>query len=256
MDTIQLNKFSTLHSDSIIFCKTDFILEEFKRIEQLPYDIILITANSDFPIDENIFKLKPKNVKKWYAQNALVNDDILVPIPIGLENKLESSRFGHGIGYYDRVTQKETLLFRNIVKTPSKKYYSNFDISTNYSYRSKIKEICVSSNHIDWDEPKLSLIEFFDKMLDYEAIVCPIGNGVDTHRLWEVLYSNRIPITVKIGDFKFYELYEKLPIILLGNENELLDEKLLDEKLNQVKNNKYDMSLLDMSYWYEKIVNI
>ena len=250
MDFIQINKFSKLHDgDKIIFCKTDFIFEEFKNIEKIPHNVILITGNSDYPIDEHRFYSKPNNIKKWYAQNALINDEILIPLPIGLENKLESVRPGHGIGYYDRVSEKESLLSRSIVTPSTKRYYSNFNISTNHQYRSKIKNICINSSHIDWEEYNLSLTEFFNKILEYDAVICPIGNGVDTHRLWEVLYSNRIPITIKVGDFKIYELYEKLPIILLDSENDLYDEKLLDEKLNKIKNKQYDISLLDMVYW-------
>jgi hypothetical protein len=250
MDFIQINKFSKLHNeDKVIFCKTDFIFEEFKNIEKIPHDVILITGNSDYPIDEYRFYSKPNNIKKWYAQNALINDEILIPLPIGLENKLGSIRSGHGVGYYDRVSEKESLLSRSIITHPTKKYYSNFSIETNYLYRLKIKNICINSPHIDWEESNLSLTEFFNKILEYDAVICPIGNGVDTHRLWEVLYSNRIPITIKVSDFKIYELYEKLPIIMLDDENDLYNEKLLDEKLNEIKNKQYDMSLLDFSYW-------
>jgi hypothetical protein len=256
MDTIQINKFSSLHNgNTIIFCKTDYIFAEFENIKKIPNNVTLITGNSDYPIDDYRFSQKPENITKWFGQNILVNDDCLIPIPIGLENKLESVRTGHGIGYYDRVNEKEFLLSRQINKTPSKKYYANFNISTNYDYRSKIKKICLESPHIDWEESNLSLTSFFDKILDYEAIICPIGNGIDTHRLWETLYSNRIPIIIKVGNYKIYELYEKLPIIILENENQLYDETFLDNKLKKIKNNKYDMSLLDMSYWHQKILN-
>ena len=250
MDLVQLNRFSKFHDgENIIFCKTDFIFDEFKKIEKIPHDVILITGNSDYPIDEFRFNRKPKNIKRWYAQNALVNDEILIPIPIGIENKLESERPGHGVGYYDNALEKEKLLSRNIDKIPHKKYYSNFNVSTNYLHRSKIKYICENSRHIDWENSNLTLLNFFDRILDYDAVICPAGNGVDTHRLWEVLYSNRIPITLKVGDFKIYDLYKKLPIIVLEDENYLYDEKLLDEKLNEIKNKKFDMSLLNFSYW-------
>jgi hypothetical protein len=69
MNIIQINKFSELHNnETIIFCKTDYIFDEFKNIEKIPNDVILITGNSDYPIDESRFNLKPKNVKKWYTQ--------------------------------------------------------------------------------------------------------------------------------------------------------------------------------------------
>ena len=230
---IQLNNFSELHDGrKIIFCKTDFLLEEFKHISTLSNKVILISGNSDYAITDNLLSLLPKNVIKWYAQNALSNDKRLIPIPMGIENKLPSIREGHGIGYYDRVLLKENLLSGNKSVIPTKKIYSNFQVSTNYQHRNPIKNICIDCNHIDWEEPNLSIEQFFDKVLDYEMIVCPAGNGVDTHRLWEVIYSNRIPITIKVGEFKIYELYEKLPIIILNSLHELNDLELIYEKYN------------------------
>ena len=96
---------------------------------------------------------------------------------------------------------------------------------------------------------------FFDKILDYEAIICPIGNGVDTHRLWEVLYSNRTPTTIRVGNFKIYELYEKLPIIILDNENDLYNEKLLDNKLNEIKHKQFDKNIINFEFWVSQILN-
>ena len=254
MNIININKLSFLHNtNNIIFCKTDYLFDEFEYIKKLENDVILISGNSDYPIDDFRFSKKPKNVKVWYAQNALVNDDNLIPIPIGIENKLPAYRDGHGIGYYDRVSLKEDLVLRNSQVAPTKKIYANFKISTNYNYRSLVRDVCLKSDYIDWDEPNLSLVEFFDKILDYEMIVCPAGNGVDTHRLWEVLYSNRIPITIKVGDFKIYELYDKLPIIVLDNIEDLYNIDLIEKKLEKIKNNEYDLSILDISYWFDEI---
>ena len=256
IDYIQINKFSELHDNNkIIFCKTDFLLQEFEKIKNLNHDVILISGNSDYSIDDRLMSLCPKNVKKWYAQNALSNNPILEPIPIGLENKLPSLRDGHGIGYLDRVTEKERLLNRNLDILPSRKIYSNFNITTNFSYRKRIKDISISLPHIDWDDYNLSLEEFFNKVLEYESVVCPVGNGVDTHRLWEVLYSNRIPITVKVGNFKIYELYEKLPVVILNNELELTNYELLNSKIKEIKNKKFDSNILDYNFWKNKILS-
>jgi hypothetical protein len=256
-EMIELNKFSKLHNGSdIFFCKTDYLFNEFEKISELSNEVILITGNSDYPIDEFKFNRRPKNIKKWYAQNALVNHEILEPIPIGIENKYPSIREGHGIGYYDRVDKKENLLSRNLSVIPTKGIYSNFQIDTNYSHRVLVKNISLKSNHIDWHEPNLSLDEFFNTILDYEMVICPSGNGVDTHRLWEVLYSNRIPITVKVGDYKIYELYEKYPIIILDNVHDLENEKLIYNKFEIIKNKNYNREELDCDFWLEKIKNI
>lgn len=256
IDFIQLNKFSELHDGkNIFFCKIDFIEQDYELIRKLDNDVILITGNSDYPINEDIVKNLPKNVKKWYGQNVLINHEKIEPIPMGIENKTESIRYGHGIGYYDRVTEKENLLNRGLIVTPSKGIYANFRVETNYYHRSKVINICKNSSHIDVDDPNLNLTDFFTKILDYHMVVCPAGNGVDTHRIWEVLYSKRIPITIKIGNYKIYELYEILPIIILENESDLYNIDLIYEKYNNIIQNEYDMNLLNYSYWSSKITN-
>jgi len=254
MNYIELNKFSELHDGkNIFFCKIDYILNDFKTISEIKNDVVLITGNSDYAIDGNLLKMMPSNIKKWYGQNVLANDPRIVPIPMGIENKLESYRKGHGIGYFDRVDEKEKLLNRLNNVTPTKKIYANFNLNTNYQYRSIIKNICVNAEHITWEESNLSLSNFFDRILDYECIVCPIGNGIDTHRLWETLYSKRIPITIKAGDYGIYKLYEKFPIIVLNNVNDLMDYELILEKILKIKNTKYDENLLSYDYWLDII---
>jgi hypothetical protein len=257
MELIQLNKFSHLHDGrNIIFCKTDYILQEFEYIKNLDNDVILITGNSDIPITELLSTNIPKNIKKWFGQNTLSFDDRIDPIPMGIENRIESIRSGHGIGYPERVIIKENLLSRQLNVIPTKKIYSNFQINTNFKHRSEIKNICINSNHIEWGDPELSLEVFFNKILDYEFVVCPAGNGVDTHRIWEVLYSKRIPITIKIGDFKIYDLYKKLPIIILDKNEDLYDFDLIQKKSNEIKLNLKNLELIDYRYWEKKILEL
>ena len=92
-------------------------------------------------------------------------------------------------------------------------------------------------------------------MSKYELILCPIGNGIDTHRLWEVLYLNRIPVTIKVGNFKLYELYKNFPIIVLENINELYNTNIIEQKYLECKSKIYDISLLDIDSWIKIIKN-
>lgn len=255
-DFIQINKFSSLHNgQTIIFCKTDYILEEFKYISKLDNKVILITGNSDYCIDDRLINIAPiHNIKVWYAQNALSNVDILKPIPIGIENRFPSMRDGHGIGYLDRVKEKEEILNNLHTQTiPNKFIYANFNINTNYSHRSIIKNISETVDYIDWQGPNLSIIDLYNKYLEYKMILCPIGNGIDTHRLWEVLYCERIPITIKTGNFKLHKLYKMLPIILLDSIEQLSDYEYINKKYNEVLNNKYDNKLMTSDYWIRLI---
>lgn len=254
---IQINKFSKLHNNiDIIFNKyhsNDNISELLTYVKKLDHNVVLITGNSDYPV-HGMAAAIPHNVTKWFAQNALANHDKLEPIPIGLENKLVSE-IGeyHGVGY-PRVQEKEDLLSRNIIKQPSKLVYANFNVNTNLDYRQHIRQACIQSSFIDWEEPVLSISELFDKFLDYKMVVCPVGNGIDTHRLWEVLYSKRIPITIKVGDFKIYKLYEKFPIIVLDHHEQLLNHDIIMRKYEQILVNKYDWRMLDVTYWENKML--
>jgi hypothetical protein len=218
----------------------------------LEHPVTLITGNSDYAITDEIISLAPKNIVAWYAQNAVSNSEILHPIPIGLENKIPAVRDGHGVGYFERASEKEQLL-NSIKNKPDQLIYANFNINTNYNYRSIVKKYCIDSDFIDWEEPNLTLPQFFNKITHYKMIVCPAGNGVDTHRLWEVLYSNRIPITIITGNFKLYQLYKKLPIILLENINQLLDKNLIMQKYQECISQTWDTSLLDINRWIETI---
>jgi len=251
---LYLNDISKLHGHkNIRFCKTDFLEAEFSEISQLDHDVILITGNSDYAITEDITRNVPLNIKRWYAENCLSSAEFVEPIPLGLENKEVSAREGHGIGYPERASEKERLLTRDMSNIkPTKGIYANYRTHTNPSYRIPFTQMCLRSGFMDLEQPNLSLEEFFNKMLDYKMIVCPIGNGVDTHRLWEVLYSGRVPLTVKVGDYKIYEMYRKLPIVILENENDLLNEDLIYEKYESVKDRSLEYS--DQTFWKNKIV--
>lgn len=252
-EIIQINKFSKLHDNKkIIFCKTDYILKEFQTIKNIENNIILITGNSDYSVDDRIAEIIPDNIKQWYAQNCITNNQKVNPIPMGIENKFNAYRNGHGISYPERVELKESLLCRNKIAIPEKLIYANFNCQTNLNYRIPVRDICKSSIHIDWEEYSLTIQDFFDKILEYKMIVCPIGKGIDTHRLWEVLYSGRIPITIKVGDYKIYKLYEKLPIIILNSINELNDIDLINHHYEQQINKDITMGLF--SYWKNKIL--
>ena len=256
MDLIQLNKFSHLHDgNKIIFCKTDFLISEFENIKKINRDVILISGNSDYGITDDLINKLPKNVIRWYAQNAISKNERLIPIPIGIENRFESVRIGHGIGYYDRVEMKEKLILGKKSINPTKEIYSNFNIDTNFNHRNQVKQISKNSPHIEWEEPNLTISDFFNKILDYKMVVCPAGNGVDTHRLWEVLYSNRIPITIKIGDFKIYDLYKKLPIIILDSIDQLNDFEYLNKKYKELESLPFSLEELDLNFWIKCITN-
>ena len=85
-----MNKFSELHDDErIVFCKIDHVFDEFKRVSSLPHNVVMLIMNGDLPFTESKFKYKPDNVKHIFATNSTVYNNIVTPIPIGVENAIE-----------------------------------------------------------------------------------------------------------------------------------------------------------------------
>lgn len=253
IDIIYFNKFFKLHNgDNIFVCKTDFLISDFKMISKIPNNVILVTGNSDIPIDSSYFSKLPSNVNKWYAQNATFSNEKIIPIPLGIENYDFALRKGHGVKYR-RVEEKIELLSKESGITPTKFIYANFSISTNTSYRQTIYDFVKKIPHIDLEDPVLSVSEFFHKILDYKMILCPIGNGIDTHRLWEVLYSKRVPVIIRIKECNIFDLYTKFPIIILDDIDDLKNSPLLEELYKLAINKYFNDDLLNYSYW-EKMI--
>lgn len=252
IDILQINKFSKLHDgQNIIFCKTDYLMSEFEAIKKINNDVILISGNSDYVIDENIIKFLPKNCKKWYGQNVVVDSEIVKCLPLGLENSFISYRGDfHGVGY-DYVKIKENSINNFTDRVPNKFIYSNFNVQTNFNHRFPIKQISNEIVFIDWCEPNLSIEKFFDDILDYEAVICPDGNGPDTHRFYETLYMGRIPII--FNKIMYNNLYNMFPVVFLDDINLLRNYEYMKEKIDIAKNKQWNKKVLTSEYWMDEI---
>ncbi len=261
MELLQLNKFGDLHNGrNIIFCKTELLKDELIKIGKIKNEVILISGNADEGIDSSHISIMPDNIKLWYCQNNLVFHDKLRSIPIGLENTVINKRKGHGVAWPHAV-QKIQLLndaFNGAGNEPPSKFlYANFNTKTNPIHRDPVKNTCISSPFITWDEPSLSYPDFIKSVLDHEATICPAGNGIDTHRLYEILYCKRVAVTFKIGDFPVYkDLYEKLPVVILNTVDDLKDHDRLQELIGIAKQKKENLELLDFNFWRQLITNV
>jgi hypothetical protein len=237
----------------------------------------------------------PKNIKYCFSQNALKNSENIIPIPIGLRNSFphyiqNQSPILSGAPYEDGEysSKKLTEIYLNDNTSPTKFLYSNFLVSSNLGYRSFIRDLCINTSHINYEEPDGKFISddtnqydnYLNQILDHQSTFCPAGNGIDTHRIWEVLYCKRIPITINANSFKtikinsgcdgesfqippqeteyaiYNKLYPSLPIVILENYEQLLDENYLRSQIEYQKNKKHNMEVIDFNYWKSKILKL
>ncbi len=256
MDVVQFNKFAKLNNnENIFFCKTDYLLDFFKSKEHYDVPSILITGNSDYGITNEIVQLAPKCIKKWFGQSMLSDDPIVDGLPYGIENTDDCIIKGHGDGHkrYEKLYMAQSPPIRE----PRRKIYANFSMDT-HPTRSKVTTICERqdfiTDRITKDHTQINNLPyqmFISEILDHKMSVCPRGNApADSHRFWEVLYMNRVPIVKRSKGLSYFL---DLPVVCLDNWDELNDENHINEQYEKVKNNSREK--LDMSFWEKKILN-
>jgi len=223
-----------LEDGDVIYCKTDFVLNLFDQIKNLDVGLTIITHESDYHITKEMFDRRPKCVKKWYAINVAYDHQDLIPIPLGISNSncVITLKF-------DRIKEskheKSNLLYLNHrSKTNPKKREWLYDWL-------KDKEWCTVR------QPNLSLADFEIELNKHEYMLCPPGNGTDTHRLWECLYSGITPVVEK---HQTHKNLNDLPILFVDSFRDITKNLLLDN-LELLKNKNLDR--LNVYYWRELI---
>jgi hypothetical protein len=207
-----------------IFCYSHRINELSKKIQYFKNKFILITHNSDQNIEyiecvKNI--LDCVNLEKWYAQNLLFTNDKINLLPIGFAN----SMWPHG-----NLSIFKDLTVINNLSNKTEDIYFNFSINTNFEKRYKcynvLKDNLIWLNKID---PTNNLY----RLKEYRFCICPEGNGVDPHRLWECLYLKVVPIVINTEFTKILQKYN-VPMVILDDWEELLNKTLnyLDYNFN------------------------
>lgn len=225
--------------NAIIYCKTDFISQLFQHLRFSGRKYILITHMSDYLIDVIKFNSKPPCIKKWFAQNAVFNHTDLISIPIGLENDAGSSKgkFTNHKWLEENIQKlknnnKEFSLYCN---------WAQWNPNTKQPIRTDIIEKLKNNNIII--QHGLSFETYCENMSKCKFVICPPGNGIDTHRLWEALYLGCIPITLRHQIYKDYNL----PIIKVNKWEEVTPELLEEFSYSNTTEQLY------MTYWKNRV---
>jgi len=236
----KLKKFEIKNGD-IIFCHISFIKNLFYYLNKLKVvdHITLITGQSDKKIDNKTFQKKPECIKKWYSINVEYENDNLIPIPLGIANNYSKKN----------IPAKDFISNESKTFKKEEKLYINIRKSTNYKERASLENDYKDLNWVVYKEPNLTTKEYLDDLKKFKFTLCPWGNGIDTHRVWEALYSGSIPV---IKYHHTFSSVKNLPIIFL-NKYEDLNLELLVKKSKQL--NFEQTHELDINYWKNVIHN-
>jgi hypothetical protein len=209
------------------------ILEKMKN----PFSLILHC--NDSPVEEEDLRyFNIPNCKKIFAQNVLVKDDRVIPLPIGLGN--------HFWPYGDLSTFDSI----DIPCVKTKEVFFNFtieggcrDVKRPDCYK-RCKEL-----GLVWTKPTKQ-IEYLNKLKDHKFIISPEGNGVDCHRTWEALYLKTIPIVDRSLVTEYFSQF--FPMVLVDNWNTFNLEQLEGVYENADWGNSH---LLDFDNFVKQFIN-
>ena len=235
-NTFDLSKLKDLN---IVYFHTMYKDYFFDLIRNLSNKFIIVSHNSDVGID-NIDNL-PSNVIKWFSQNVNCVDSRLESLPIGLENNR----------WFPEIQKQQKI--ENKLYTDKKNYnlvYMNHNIHTNVKKRLEAFNILSDKNFVTTQNGQ-NYENYIDNIYNHKFVICPEGNGIDTHRKWETLYLKSIPIEKNCINSSFYT---DLPICLVDDWSEVT-EYFLEKEYDRIKNTKWNFDKLNMNFWKNKIIN-
>jgi hypothetical protein len=197
----------------VIFCY-GHALNDFSRIMScIQNEFILVSHNSDQNITAEFSNiLEHPKLLFWHAQNMLLQNPKLGGLPIGIAN----SMWGHGdVNAVHRAMN---------VSSKMNDFYFYFNIQTNPAERNKCKTV-LEKRGLIFENPCVNFSAYTQHLATFKYAICPPGNGIDSHRIWEVLYLGVIPI-VKRSVFT-EALATQYLCIVLDNWDEFDAETLL-----------------------------
>lgn len=199
---------SSYDNPRVVFFYTHRLKQVAAIIHYFKNPFILLSHNSDYNMvesEDSMTILNCPSLQKWYTQNLCFFHPKISMLPIGLAN----SMWPHGnLSFFDSDI--------NLVSNKTQKIYFHFNIGTNAVKRKPCYDVLCTK--VPW-LPLIHSNENLMRLKDYEFCICPEGNGVDSHRIWEALYLKCVPIVLNNPFIEILKRY--IPLVILDKWEDL-----------------------------------
>ena len=203
---------------------------------------IIFTNLEDTPIDDFILNKIPENVACISAVNAITHNDKVIPAPYGVQRRMNPSD--------DRIEQL-TQYMEHVPSKPRNLLYVSHNESSNVK-RMGIKSLFYDKDWAEVNEQRVPYNIFLYNLSGSKFMICPIGNAIDCHRNWEVLYMRRVPIMTR--DPYLQKLFENYPVLFVDKYSDVTEELLLANDNLFQKAQTMDLSGLTLPTFFDRIV--
>jgi hypothetical protein len=204
----------------------------------------IISGHSDYGVTDELVKYY--NPQTWWTINKQTTNSCVHALPLGITNNTKESTLHSIYGNVDCMIE-----VMNEPKNDKNLVYMNFNRNT-YHERKTVYDIFSNKPWVTIGNIENTLegrTKFLRQIRNHTFVLCPRGNGVDTHRLWETLYMGSIPIVRRdIGYSDFYDL----PICFVDSWEQVTLDFLEKEKV-RIQNTTWNLDKLKITYWLNRI---
>lgn len=234
-----------INDGDVVFVNSEYLCDFLKyvNIKHSKTKFKIVAHNNDTEINSQLIQhIDYSNVQIWAQNLTSLENENLNMLPIGFENR--------------RFLKNGKLKFiKNVQFNKIEKSYlvtSNFNSNTNYKIRYPIE---VLFNSVDFvDTKKYNTKEYLQNLSKYKFSICPSGNGVDTHRIWESLFVNTIPVVIK-DNFSSNLVKNDIPCLVLNKWEDFLqfDQQTLSNIYEDFVNRYFFREFLSFEFWWHRI---
>jgi hypothetical protein len=146
-------------------------------------------------------------------------------------------------------------MFRLAEMHRRKKHFRNLafmchNTENNSSERGAVTSWGIGKPWVTWRPHGTKFDEYVEQVYNHKYVICPPGNGPDTHRIWEALYLGSIPV-VKRGVMT--EHFSQFVPMVLVDDWSALTSTILEDSWADLSNRKWGrMEYLTVAYWRKR----
>ena len=186
-------------------------------------------------------------LRAWYTTNLTASNPLLVSIPLGLNDYCGYTAFHKIAGNLEHFQRSDVLHPREGVlccMNPNTHLTSRLAVLENAKKRSDVLVV----------QPDTTLTGFkryLHLLRTSDFVLCPRGNGIDTHRFWEALYMGCIPISLRQD---LLACHVSMPMLVLDSWSQLADVNLKTAS-EAIRSKQWDLRPLCIDYWVDTAIN-
>ena len=232
-------------SGDVVFCKIDAVLFFFERLRLTRKRIVLVTGEGDFSCDTFRQNFLPANVVRWFATNVTASHPRVTAYPLGFGSPRSSVTLSAGEILKGRAAGMPRDLWLYVNFRPDTNPAVRQPVFVDFQNRSKADE------WITFQPPTGhgTNAEFLEALVRHRFVLCPPGNGVDTHRMWEALLAGAVPVVLRS---QAMEPFAHLPVLFVEDFRDITRD-LLEAALQKYPQPPEVHPVMTSEFWRTRI---